>query len=64
MNLMETMPLGLRPDANHSYEYMMLAGWSEGVVYNNKESFSAYVEKCAREYNTPIQCNFIKTEEQ
>ena len=53
----------IEPDANHSYEYMMLAGWSEGVVYNDKESFSAYVEKCAKEYNTPIQCNFIITEE-
>ena len=52
----------LTPDDNNSYEYMLIAAWSEGVVYNNKESFNAYAKRCAEEFNHPVKSQFIKTE--
>lgn len=53
----------ITPDENNSYEYMLLNAWSEGVVYNNQKSFTDYVEKCAQEYNNPLQAIFVKTEQ-
>ena len=52
----------LTPDDNNSYEYMLIASWSEGVVYNNKESLNNYAKKCALEFNNPVVSHFIKTE--
>jgi hypothetical protein len=54
----------LKPDSNNSYEYMLIAGWSEGVVYNTKESFNSYAEKCSLEFNNPVIAHFNKTEQQ
>lgn len=53
----------VQADADNAYEYMLVAGWSDGVVYNTKESFENYVVKCSLEYNNPIVTNLIKTEE-
>jgi hypothetical protein len=50
------------PDKNKSYEYMLISGWAEGAVYNTKESFNSYAEKCALEFNNPVNTTFIKTE--
>jgi hypothetical protein len=38
---------------DRSYEYMLLAGWSEGEVLNTAEQFKEYVFKTAKEYNNP-----------
>ena len=42
------------PDGDNSYEYMLIAGWSQGAVYNTAESFTAYAEQSALEYNNPV----------
>lgn len=42
------------PDANNRYEYMLLAGWSQGAVYNTAESFTDYAERSALEFNHPV----------
>jgi hypothetical protein len=47
------------PDSHNSYEYMLVAGWAEGAVYNSAESFNTYAKKCALEYNHPIVSYFI-----
>ena len=39
---------------NRAFEYMVLAGWSEGEVLNKAEDFKAYVFRTAREYNNPV----------
>ena len=44
---------------NNTYEYLLASAWSEGAVYNNKETFTAYVQKTAREYNHPLQTQFV-----
>jgi len=51
------------PDENKSYEYMLIAGWSDGAVYNTKESFDSYAQKCALEYNNPVNASLVKTEQ-
>lgn len=51
------------PDANNSYEYMLLNAWSEGAVYNNQNSFTEYVKKCELEYNNPLKINFVRPEQ-
>jgi hypothetical protein len=53
----------LKPDSNNSYEYMLISGWSDGVVYNTKESFNSYAEKCSMEFNNPVIAHFNKTEQ-
>jgi hypothetical protein len=35
----------------------------EGVVYNTKESFNNYAEKCSLEFNNPVIDHFNKTEQ-
>lgn len=44
----------IAPGADHSFEYMIAAGWSEGAGPKTAEAFAAYAEKAAREYNAPI----------
>jgi hypothetical protein len=51
------------PDSQNSFEYMIFAAWSEGVVYNNQKDFEAYVQTTAREFNSPLGINFIRMEE-
>ena len=51
------------PDQNNSYEYMLISAWSEGAVYNNKESFNAYAKKCALEFNNPVASHFNTIQE-
>lgn len=51
------------PDTHNSYEYMIMASWSEGPLYNNKESFNAYAEKMHMEYNNPPIARYVRTEE-
>ncbi len=53
----------ITPDSNNSYEFMILAGWAEGAVYNTIESFNEYVRKSALEFNHPVIPHFIKKEE-
>ncbi len=50
------------PDDKNSYEFMLIVGWSEGVVYNNKADFNAYAEKTSLEYNNPVVPQFVKQE--
>nr|WP_294895121.1 DUF4861 family protein [uncultured Pedobacter sp.] len=52
----------LTADKDHSYEYMLLAAWSEGAVLNTKEQFKNYVEQTAIEYNNPVKCTYTKKE--
>lgn len=42
-----------------TYEYMLLASWSEGQVYNTPESFKEYVLKSVREYNNPVDVEVV-----
>lgn len=44
---------------NHSFEYLIAAGWSEGSFLKTKESFLDYVIKQAKEYNHPIETKII-----
>jgi len=41
------------PDENASYEYMLSAAWSEGLVLNNYEDFKKYILLIASQYNSP-----------
>ena len=50
------------PDANNSYEYMLVNAWSEGAVYNNQILFTEYVKKCELEYNNPLMISLVKAE--
>jgi hypothetical protein len=47
---------------DHSFEYMLFAGWSEGAVHNNQEDFEQYVQQSAREFNHPAETVFITSE--
>ena len=47
---------------DHSYEYMLLAAWSEGAVLNTKDQFKEYVMQTEREYNNPVKCFYPKIE--
>ena len=39
--------------SNHSYEFMIVGGWSFGKVNNNEKDFVRYVENEALKYNNP-----------
>ncbi|RPH37744.1 DUF4861 domain-containing protein [bacterium] len=41
-----------------AFEYLIAGAWSEGAVYNSKESFISYVRKTALEYNNPVTVQF------
>jgi hypothetical protein len=41
------------PGKDRAFEYMLLAGWSEGEKLNKAPDFKAYVFKTAKEYNNP-----------
>jgi hypothetical protein len=43
---------------NHPYEYLIAGGWSEGVVYNTRESFLDYVKRTSKEYNNPVTIQY------
>ena len=43
------MPVG----KDRSFEYMVLAGWSEGEVLKTAREFKEYVLRAAKEYNNP-----------
>ena len=45
---------------DNSFEFMLSSAWSEGAVYNNKKDFTDYIRKTSREYNSPVQSNFIQ----
>ena len=45
-----------------SYEYLIFAAWSEGAVYNTPEKFKEYVIKTAREYENPVEVEFMGVE--
>ena len=53
----------ITPDSQNSYEFMIIAGWSDGAVYNKPKTFNEYVRKTALEYNNPVIPRFVKTEE-
>lgn len=40
---------------NHTFEYMILAGWSEGTVNKNADEFKNYVINEALQYNNPLE---------
>ncbi|MFC1573929.1 DUF4861 family protein [Candidatus Latescibacterota bacterium] len=50
----------VNPD--HSYEYMMLGGWSEGTVLRNESEFEAYVIAEAEKYNNPVRVKVFALE--
>ena len=50
------------PDKQNRYEYAIFAAWSEGVIYNNREDFEAYVISTALELNNPVKTIFVKKE--
>ena len=50
-------------DVNNSYEYMVMASWSEGPRYNDKKSFNEYAQKMYAEYNNPVGIKYVNTEE-
>lgn len=52
----------LTADNHNSYEYMVMASWSEGPLYNDKISFNAYAEKTYKEYNNPPIVHYICTD--
>ena len=52
----------IEPNESKSYEYMVMASWEEGPLYNTKESFNAYARKTYREYNAPVESRFVKIE--
>ncbi len=41
------------PGKDRAFEYMLLAGWSEGEVLNTADRFKEYVLQTAKEYNNP-----------
>lgn len=41
------------PGKDRAFEYMLLAGWSEGEILNTAEQFKEYVFKTSKEYNNP-----------
>ena len=45
-----------------SYEYLITASWSEGLVGNTPESFTSYVKETALEYNNPIMLDSAQLE--
>ncbi len=53
----------ITPDSHNSYEFMIIAGWSDGAVYNKSETFNEYVRKTALEYNNPVIPHYITMEE-
>ena len=44
----------ITPNAERSFEYLIAAGWSEGVVNKTPAEFQDYVVRTAREYNAPL----------
>ena len=40
---------------NHSFEYMMIGGWSDGAVNNTEQKFMNYVIEEALKYNNPLE---------
>ncbi len=53
----------ITPDAHKGYEYMVMASWAEGPLYNDKESFSVYAGQMYQEYNNPPVAHYIRMEE-
>jgi len=47
---------------DHSFEYFIAAGWSEGSVNKTADEFQQYVQKSAREFNNPIEARDVKLE--
>ncbi len=43
------------PDENKSFEFMLIAAWSEGPVLNNYKDFKDYTLNIALQYNSPVQ---------
>ena len=50
----------VNPD--HSFEYMMLGGWSEGTVNRTEEEFKSYVIDEAEKYNNPVRVKVFEME--
>ena len=44
----------IKPSADHRFEYLLAAGWSEGHGPATAKSFQDYVSRVAREYEAPI----------
>jgi hypothetical protein len=51
------------PATGNSFEYMVMASWSEGPRYNTKASFNAYAQRTYLEYNNPVRSRYMNTEE-
>ena len=49
----------ISPNETNSFEYMLSSAWSEGAVYNDKESFTDYIRKTRLEYNNPLQSRAV-----
>lgn len=47
---------------NHSFEYMVVSGWSFGQINNNEKDFLRYVDSEALQYNNPAIVQIQKHE--
>ncbi|WP_191621375.1 DUF4861 family protein [Marinihelvus fidelis] len=45
----------IEPNAERTFEYLIAAGWSDGVVNQTPEEFQDYVLTVAEEFNAPVQ---------
>lgn len=45
----------IKPNEEHTFEYIIAAGWSEGAVNRTPEEFKEYVLRAAEEFNAPVQ---------
>ncbi len=45
----------ISPNEQRSFEYMIAAGWSEGVVNQTAAEFEEYVLRTAEEFNSPVE---------
>jgi hypothetical protein len=52
----------VKADNNHSFEFALFSGWSEGSVLNNAADFNNYVTAKSMEFNNPLNVDFIKIE--
>jgi hypothetical protein len=53
----------IEPNAKHRFEYLIAAGWSEGVINRTPEEFERYVIRTAEEYEAPVEFAGAKLEQ-
>jgi len=48
---------------NSCFEFLLSSAWSEGAVYNNQKDFTEYIRKTEKEFNHPLQVEFMDINE-